>query len=83
MVEDFQRKGIGSQLISFIIDEYKQFYHFLIVGTGDSPMTLPFYKKCGFVETYRLKNFFIDNYDHPIYEDGKLLVDMVYLKMTL
>ena len=23
---------------------------------------------------------FIDNYDHPIFEDGEQLVDMVYLK---
>lgn len=27
-----------------------------------------------------IKNFFIDNYDHPMFEDGKQLVDMVYLK---
>lgn len=30
--------------------------------------------------SHRLKNFFTDNYDHPIYEDGKLLTDMVYLR---
>ena len=25
---------------------------------------------------------FTDNYDHPMYEDGKLLKDMVYLKIS-
>ena len=30
----------------------------------------------------RVENFFTDNYDHPIYEEGKLLTDMVYLKRT-
>ncbi|GHU24391.1 hypothetical protein FACS1894164_10910 [Spirochaetia bacterium] len=29
------------------------------------------------------KNFFIKNYEHKIVEDGKQLVDMIYLKMEL
>lgn len=49
-------------------------------GTGDTPSTLSFYEHCGFRISHRLKNFFTDNYDHPIYEDGKLLTDMVYLR---
>ena len=52
----------------------------MLVGTGDVPSALTFYKKCGFTESYRIKNFFIDNYDHPMFENGKQLVDMVYLK---
>ncbi|HOI71821.1 MAG TPA: hypothetical protein PL055_00965 [Methanobacterium sp.] len=39
-----------------------------------------FYKQCGFTESHRIPNFFTKNYDHPIYEDGKQLVDMIYLK---
>lgn len=27
------------------------------------------------------KNFFTDNYDQPMFEDGKQLVDVVYLKL--
>ena len=50
--------------------------------TGDVPSTLSFYEHCGFTISHRLKNFFTDNYDHPMYEDGKQLVDMVYLKKT-
>jgi hypothetical protein len=30
-----------------------------------------------------LKDFFTDNYDHPMIEDGVLLADMVYLKRGL
>ena len=52
----------------------------MLVGTGDSPLTIPFYQKCGFTEAFRVKNFFTDNYDHPIWEGGKLLTDMVYLE---
>lgn len=29
------------------------------------------------------QEFFIDNYEHPIYEEGVQLVDMIYLKMDL
>lgn len=37
----------------------------LRVGTGDSPLTVPFYEACGFTRSRVLPNFFIDNYDHP------------------
>ena len=52
----------------------------MLVGTGDVPSSLSFYQKCGFAESHRIHNFFTDNYDHPMFEDGKQLVDMVYLK---
>ena len=55
-------------------------YSVLQVGTGDSPLTIPFYEKCGFVRSNKIPNFFTDNYDHPIYEGGVQLIDMVYLQ---
>jgi hypothetical protein len=33
--------------------------------------------------SHQLKNFFTDNYDHPMFEQGIQLVDMVYLKKKL
>lgn len=72
-------KGYGRALIEFVMDHYKGRCKKMLVGTGDSPLTVPFYKKCGFTEHHRVKNFFTDNYDHPIYEEGIQLVDMVYL----
>lgn len=36
-----------------------------------------------FLEVPRIKNFFTDNYDHPMFDDGVQLVDMVYLKKDL
>lgn len=80
---DHQGKGYGRKMVDFVRDLYAGQYDFLYVGTGDSPLTVPFYEKCGFVHSHRLKNFFTDNYDHPIYECGIQLVDMVYLKMPL
>ncbi|MBR3934225.1 MAG: GNAT family N-acetyltransferase [Clostridia bacterium] len=80
---DSQKKGYGKRLIEFVCNKYKGIYKEVIVGTGDSPLTVPFYKKCGF-KKYRVeKDFFTKNYDHPIFECGIQLVDMVYLKRSV
>ena len=83
VVSEYQGKGYGKALIDFIIQKYTGQYMILQVGTGDSPLTVPFYEKCGFTRSHIIKNFFTDNYDHPIYECGVQLVDMVYLRMKL
>lgn len=78
-----QRKGYAKALVNFLIEKYGKTHGILQAGTGDSPETLPFYEKCGFVRTHSIKIFFIDNYDHPIYEAGQQLVDMIYLQRNL
>jgi len=75
----YQGKGYGRALIAFIMNHYKDRCRQMLVGTGDSPLTLPFYQKCGFREHHRIRNFYTDNYDHPIFEAGVQLVDMVVL----
>jgi hypothetical protein len=55
----------------------------MLVGTGDVPKSLRFYQRNGFAISHRLKNFFTDNYDHVMIEDGVQLVDMVYLSKSL
>ena len=82
-VPEYQGEGYAKALIDFIIKKYREQYIVLQVGTGDSPLTIPFYEKCGFVRSHIISNFFIDNYDHPIYESGIHLVDMVYLQRPL
>lgn len=76
-------QGYGKALIEFVSERYRDRYELLQVGTGDSPLTVPFYEKCGFVRSHTVKNFFTDNYDHPIFECGVQLVDMVYLRKKL
>ena len=80
---DSQGKGYGRKMIRFVADTYRKRFRILQVGTGDSPATIPFYEKCGFRRSHVVRNFFTEHYDHPIYEGGKRLVDMVYLKMEL
>lgn len=80
---EHQRKGYGKALIEYVADRYRGSYLTLQVGTGDSPLTIPFYEKCGFARHHIVKGFFTDNYDHPIYEGGIQLVDMIYLRRAL
>lgn len=77
-----QRQGYGKRLINYLIDYYSEKYAQMIVGTGDVPSVLGFYKSCGFEYSHRIENFFTDNYDHPIVEEGVLLKDMVYLRQN-
>ena len=78
-----QGKGYGKALIDFVAQKYAGQFSTLQVGTGDSPLTIPFYEKCGFKRSHSVKNFFTDNYDHPIFECGVQLVDMIYLRRAL
>ena len=78
-----QRRGYGKAMIAHIVQFCRPAASRLILGTGDSPLTLPFYAACGFRETHRVKDYFLMHYDHPIYEAGRQLVDQVYLCLDL
>lgn len=80
---DCQGKGYGKKLIDFVAQKYKGTYKTLQAGTGDSPLTIPFYEKCGFKRHHVVKNFFTENYDHAIFEAGVQLIDMIYLQKQL
>jgi len=80
---EYQGKGYGKALIDFVATKYRGEYSILQVGTGDSPSTVPFYEKCGFTRSHSIKNFFVDHYDHPIYECGVQLIDMIYLQKRI
>lgn len=81
--EKWHGMGYGSKLIQYISEFYKDKYKYMLVGTGDVPSAIHFYEKNGFQLSDRLNNFFIDNYDHPMFENRVQLVDMVYLKKEL
>ena len=79
----WQGRGYGKTLVEYVAKQYAGRYSVLQVGTGDSPLTIPFYEKCGFVRSHTVPGFFTEHYDHPIYECGKQLIDMVYLRRKL
>ncbi len=80
----FQRCGYGKQLLTAAENVCRACGGTVLqVGTGESPLTVPFYEACGFCYSHRIPNFFTDNYDHPIFEGGVQLRDMVYLRKDL
>ena len=79
--EKYQGKGYGKIMMKFIIKKYKEKCNTLLIGTGESEKTISFYKSFGFTYSHTVKDFFINNYDHEMYEEGKQLKDMIYLKM--
>lgn len=82
-VPAFQGRGYGKAMIEFLAERYGTRYSLMQVGTGDSPPTIPFYEKCGFAYSHRVEGFFTEHYDHPIFEGGRQLVDMIYLQRPL
>ena len=78
-----QRQGYGRAMLDFVAAACRPAHTVLQVGTGDSPLTVPFYEACGFVRSHTVADFFTQNYDHPIFEGGVQLVDMVYLQLKL
>lgn len=82
VVPEQQRQGYGKRMIEFIAKQYNS-HKLLRVGTGDSPLTMPFYLACGFTETYRIKDFFTDNYNHTIIEAGVVLKDMIVFERQI
>ncbi len=80
--EKYQRQGYGSIMMKYIIDDKNNKGKILLVGTGESDKIITFYKKFGFTYSHTIKDFFIDHYDHKMYENGKQLKDMIYLKFV-
>lgn len=83
VLPEVQGRGYGRAMIEFVAVHYRERFDTLLVGTGDSPLTLPFYERCGFTRAYVVPDFFLRHYDHPIVEAGVRLRDMVYLKRRI
>ena len=80
---DCRRRGYGRRMVEFVSDTFRNRYTRLLAGTGDSPLTVPFYEACGFCRSHVIPHFFTGHYDHPIFEGGRQLVDMIYFSKAL
>jgi ribosomal protein S18 acetylase RimI-like enzyme len=78
--EKYHKNGYGTIMLKYVIENYKNKCEKLLIGTGDNERILSFYRKFGFNNSHVIKDFFIKNYDHEMFEDGKQLRDMVYLE---
>ncbi|MBT2621167.1 MULTISPECIES: GNAT family N-acetyltransferase [Chryseobacterium] len=85
VISDFRSQGIGT----FLIDRAKEIAkqnHFssLLVGTSDTGFQqIRFYEKNDFVKKEIRKDFFIENYSTPIFENGIQMRDMIVLEFLI
>lgn len=81
-IKEARGKGYGRKIIQYVSLIYKDKYKKMIVGTTEN--NIPFYVKCGFDRYYKtIKNFFIDNYKEPIWDENLQCIDMYYYYMDL
>jgi len=75
----YQKQGYASDSLNMFAiitrDDIK-----VILGKGDVPGILSFYKKRGFAVTHRVPDYFTNHYDKPIIEDGVMLKIRYILK---
>lgn len=78
---EFRRQGYGRRMLEHVESQHSN--KKIILGTGETPSTLKFYKSCGYSYSHSIPNFFTDNYPTPIIEEGTTLSDMIYLKKLI
>lgn len=81
----YQRKGYGKQLLQKVMDLAKaESYKTIRIGTANSSIgQLALYQKVGFEMQEILFNFFLDNYEEAIYENGIQAKHMLILEKSL
>ena len=81
---NMQQNGTGSKLLEFVINEFaKRKVKKLVLGSGAFGYHLTFYQRLGFRVESVVKDFFTENYDEPIYENGIQHHDMLRLVINL
>ncbi len=79
------RQGHATQMMKYLMERYN--HRKICLGTGGTGregvefFQLTFYKKMGFQVTDVIRNYFIENYPEPIYEEnGMQCVDRIWLE---
>lgn len=83
--EDKQGHGIGKKLLQEAIKAAKSSgYERIEIGTGNSSIgQLALYQKCGFRISDVIEDFFVQNYDEIIMENGIQCLDMIRLRLEI
>ncbi len=78
---EYQGRGLAKKFINFVIDKVKEVNaKELLIGTGNSSINqLALYQKCGFRIFDISKDFFKNNYEEEIWENGIKCIDMIRL----
>ncbi len=79
--EDRQGRGYASELIRWLMTRYSEKYDSMLVGTSEAGRG--FYRKLGFRDAFVREQFFVKNYDEPVYENGIQCTDMYCLRAEI
>jgi ribosomal protein S18 acetylase RimI-like enzyme len=82
---ELQGKGVGQLLLDYATEAArKENFKSICIGTANSSIgQLYLYQKKGYEITGIIKNFFIDHYPEPFYENGIQAKHMIMLIMQL
>ncbi|QQK74619.1 GNAT family N-acetyltransferase [Salicibibacter cibarius] len=85
LTQTMQGKGLGEKLLRHALETARNFgYKTVEIGTGSTGTSqLYLYQKCGFRMVGVEVDYFLRNYDMPLYENGLRIRDMVRLSQTL
>ncbi|MBQ4836594.1 GNAT family N-acetyltransferase [Pseudoalteromonas luteoviolacea] len=80
----YQGQGIGSKLLKFTISELsKRGIRRIELGTGTFGYQLTYYQRIGFRVASVSKDYFLEHYDMPIFENGIQHKDMLRLYIQI
>ncbi len=85
VAEERRGTGLGRRLIEDAVERARRAgVSRLVLGTGNSSIDqIAFYQKRGFCITGVDRDFFVRNYDEPIYENGIQCRDMIRFELLL
>jgi ribosomal protein S18 acetylase RimI-like enzyme len=85
VAEFYQNRGIGKYMLgeAATIAKDKGFQEMIIGTPNTAQKQIAIYEKAGFEKYGIRKDFFLNNYEEPIFEDGEQLIDMVMLRKRL
>ncbi|WP_200817076.1 GNAT family N-acetyltransferase [Chitinophaga eiseniae] len=83
--ENWQGRGLGKQLLTDAAIKARELgFETLVIGTGNSSVAqLYLYQRSGFEITAIRKDFFVQHYPEPIYENGIPCKHMIMLEKQL
>ncbi len=81
---DYQKQGIGSNLLKYVLKKLlERDIEIVELGTGTFGYQLTFYQRFGFRVDAVVKDFFLKNYNEPIFESGIQHKDMLRLVLRI
>lgn len=74
--EKYRNKSIGKSLISMAENQAK-LWGFKYMQLGTAEPLVKYYEKQGYKYYKTIKNFFVENYEFPVIDNGIILKDMI------